>query len=264
MAGRPDLGQDRPALRRRRPGADRAWRLHRALPDGGQGLVLDHRRCCARSGGRGRSSFYSVSASHATDRTEPGQIAQVMSGMLFIWAAGSVIGPILTGIVADTQARPAGRLRRRRDRLFRPAGRQSLAACSCANGPMPSQRSPFMPVRPTSVVQGEVADEAERPAVAEAPKRDRRLRPAGLKLRESAANSGHAASCLAAPHALIATHAGPCAALPRGANFHEHPRASGEGSPEVVRRAGRHWAWRSPRSTRPRRRSTRCRVRSGW
>jgi MFS family permease len=60
--------------------------------------------------GAGALSFYSVSAAHATDRTESGQIAQVMSGMLFVWAGGSVIGPILTGAVADTQAGQPGSL----------------------------------------------------------------------------------------------------------------------------------------------------------
>ncbi|MEZ6028642.1 MAG: MFS transporter [Hyphomonadaceae bacterium] len=58
--------------------------------------------------GAGALSFYSVSAAHATDRTEAGQIAQVMSGMLFVWAGGSVLGPILTGAVADTQAGQPG------------------------------------------------------------------------------------------------------------------------------------------------------------
>ena len=70
--------------------------------------------------GGGALSFYSISASHATDRTDAGQIAQVMSGMLFIWAGGSVLGRYA--------GRPAGRLSRGRFWLFRADGGKSRAA----------------------------------------------------------------------------------------------------------------------------------------
>lgn len=111
--------------------------------------------------GAGALSFYSISASHATDRTEPGQIAQVMSGMLFIWAGGSVLGPILTGAVADTQWGQPGVF------LAVSAGYFALLASNLGrlfvrDRPGPLQRSPFKPVQATSVVQGKVADEAER------------------------------------------------------------------------------------------------------
>jgi len=112
--------------------------------------------------GAGALSFYSISASHATDRAEPGQITQVMSGMLFVWAAGSVIGPLLTGVVADTRAGQPG--------VFAAVafGYFALLAANVWRlvvkaRPGLAQRSPFMPVGQTSVVQGKVADEAERP-----------------------------------------------------------------------------------------------------
>lgn len=116
--------------------------------------------------GAGALSFYSISASHATDRTEPGQIAQVMSGMLFIWAGGSVIGPILTGAVADTQAGQPGVF------LAVALGYFALLAANVGRlfirqRPEPSQRSPFKAVQATSVVQGKVADEAEHAASGE-------------------------------------------------------------------------------------------------
>lgn len=115
--------------------------------------------------GAGALSFYSISASHATDRTEPGQIAQVMSGMLFIWAGGSVIGPILTGAVADTQWGQPGVF------LAVAFGYFALMASNLGrlfvrDRPGPLQRSPFKSVQATSVVQGKVADEAERAAPA--------------------------------------------------------------------------------------------------
>jgi len=113
--------------------------------------------------GAGALSFYSVSASHATDRTEAGRITQVMSGMLFVWAGGSVIGPILTGAVADTQAGQPGVF------LAVAFGYFGLAAANLwrlfvRSRPTASQRSPFSHVATTSVVQGKVADEAEHSA----------------------------------------------------------------------------------------------------
>jgi len=110
--------------------------------------------------GAGALSFYSISAAHATDRTEAGQIAQVMSGMLFIWAGGSVIGPILTGAVADTQAGQAG--------VFAAVaiGYFILLAANLwrvflRERPGQAKRSPFKLFGQTSVVQGKVVDEAE-------------------------------------------------------------------------------------------------------
>lgn len=106
--------------------------------------------------GAGALSYYSVSASHATDRSEPGKIAAVMSGMLFVWAIGSVLGPIICGSVADTGLGQPG--------VFA-ATTAAYLALLCANlgrfalvkGPL--IRKPFQPVGQTSVVAGEVASE---------------------------------------------------------------------------------------------------------
>lgn len=48
--------------------------------------------------GAGALCFYGICVSHAIDRTPPGQVAQVMSGLLFVWAAGSIIGPLASGL----------------------------------------------------------------------------------------------------------------------------------------------------------------------
>ena len=116
--------------------------------------------------GAGASSFYSVSAAHATDRTESGQIAQVMSGMLFVWAGGSVLGPILTGAVADTQAGQPG--------VFAAVafGYFALMAANLwrvvrRERPGVTKRSPFKWFGQTSVVQGKVVDEADLAAKAQ-------------------------------------------------------------------------------------------------
>ncbi len=113
--------------------------------------------------GAGALSFYSVSASHATDRTEAGKIAQVMSGMLFIWAGGSVLGPLLSGVVADTKLGQPGVF------AVMAIGYFALMAANLGrlvvkSRPLAADRTPFQPVGATSVVQGKVADDAERAA----------------------------------------------------------------------------------------------------
>lgn len=114
--------------------------------------------------GAGALSFYSVSASHATDRTEAGMITQVMSGMLFVWAGGSVLGPILTGIVADTQLGQAGVFAAVAVGYFI-LGASNLWRLFVRERPDARHRAPFHPLGATSVVQAKVANETERPAM---------------------------------------------------------------------------------------------------
>jgi MFS family permease len=51
--------------------------------------------------GAGGLSFYGIAVAHMADRAEPGQLARATSGLLFVWAVGSVIGPVLLGLVVD-------------------------------------------------------------------------------------------------------------------------------------------------------------------
>ncbi|MFT5774305.1 MAG: MFS family permease [Hyphomonas sp.] len=54
--------------------------------------------------GAGALSFYGLCVAHAIDRTPRGRVPQVMSGLLFVWAAGSIVGPLMSGFamrVAD-------------------------------------------------------------------------------------------------------------------------------------------------------------------
>lgn len=51
--------------------------------------------------GAGGLSFYGVAVAHMADRAEPGRLAQAASGLLFVWAAGSIVGPLLLGITTD-------------------------------------------------------------------------------------------------------------------------------------------------------------------
>ncbi len=109
--------------------------------------------------GAGAMSFYSVAAAHATDRTEPGQIASVMSGMLFVWAAGSVAGPIITGLTADTELGQPGVFAVVAILYFGLLA-ANLWRVSVTRRPASAQRAPFVPVSGTSVVEGQVADTA--------------------------------------------------------------------------------------------------------
>jgi MFS family permease len=111
--------------------------------------------------GAGALSFYSVSASHATDRSEPEKIAGVMSGMLFVWAGGSVLGPIACGLVADTPLGQPG--------VFAAAAGAylvlvlaNLGRFAARKGPI--ARMPFQSLGQTSVVGAEVVAEAKAPA----------------------------------------------------------------------------------------------------
>ena len=52
--------------------------------------------------GAGALSFYGLCIAHAADRSEPEKIARMMSGLLFVWAFGSVLGPIFFGMVMSS------------------------------------------------------------------------------------------------------------------------------------------------------------------
>lgn len=47
--------------------------------------------------GAGSLSYYGIAVAHMADRAEPGQIARSTSGLLFVWGAGSIVGPLIAG-----------------------------------------------------------------------------------------------------------------------------------------------------------------------
>lgn len=51
--------------------------------------------------GAGALSFYGIAVAHMADRAEPGKLAQSAAGLLFVWAAGSIIGPLIIGPLVD-------------------------------------------------------------------------------------------------------------------------------------------------------------------
>lgn len=100
--------------------------------------------------GAGALSFYGLCVAHAADRCEPQKIARMLSGLLFVWASGSVIGPIVFGLVMSL-----------------PLGVQGLFIMEAligfllaffmvwrrqAHAPVTDEeREPFEPVQPTSI-----------------------------------------------------------------------------------------------------------------
>jgi MFS family permease len=51
--------------------------------------------------GAGALSFYGLAVAHMADRAQPGRLAQSAAGLLFVWAAGSIVGPLIQGPLVD-------------------------------------------------------------------------------------------------------------------------------------------------------------------
>lgn len=51
--------------------------------------------------GAGALSFYGIAVAHMADRAEPGRLAQSAAGLLFVWAGGSIVGPMTLGPLVD-------------------------------------------------------------------------------------------------------------------------------------------------------------------
>lgn len=58
--------------------------------------------------GGGALSFYGIAVAHAIDRAPRDQHPSVMAGLLIVWAAGSVAGPVLAGLMMQAGLGGAG------------------------------------------------------------------------------------------------------------------------------------------------------------
>lgn len=117
--------------------------------------------------GAGALSFYGIAVAHMADRAETGKLAQSAAGLLFVWAAGSIIGPILMGPLTDGFG-VAG--------MFWFAGAAALAVTMAmfwrrTTREPPREKEEFAPQIGTSVAAGEIVygDEKPGPAASEAP-----------------------------------------------------------------------------------------------
>jgi len=109
--------------------------------------------------GAGALSFYGIAVAHMADRAEPGKLAQSAAGLLFVWAAGSVVGPLILGPLVDLFD-VAG--------MFWFAGGAALFVCfamfwrrSTREGPLSKEE--FAPQTGTSVAAGEIAYGEDKP-----------------------------------------------------------------------------------------------------
>lgn len=109
--------------------------------------------------GAGALSFYGIAVAHMADRAEPGRLAQSAAGLLFVWAAGSILGPILMGPLVDL-AGIAG--------MFWFAGLAAAAVCAAMfwrrrTREAPAEKEEFTPQIGTSVAAGEIAYGESKP-----------------------------------------------------------------------------------------------------
>jgi MFS family permease len=51
--------------------------------------------------GAGALSYYGIAVAHLGDRTPRAELAAASSGLLFVWAAGTIIGPAIGGLLVD-------------------------------------------------------------------------------------------------------------------------------------------------------------------
>jgi MFS family permease len=110
--------------------------------------------------GAGALSFYGIAVAHMADRAEPGRIAHSAAGLLFVWAAGSVVGPLVMGPLVDWFD-VAG--------MFWFAGAAALFVCAAmfwrrSTREAPVTKEEFAPQIGTSVAAGEIAYGEDKPA----------------------------------------------------------------------------------------------------
>jgi MFS family permease len=109
--------------------------------------------------GAGALSFYGIAVAHMADRAEPGRLAHSAAGLLFVWAAGSVLGPLIMGPLVDWFD-VAG--------MFWFAGAAALFVCLAmfwrsSTREQPATKEEFSPQIGTSVAAGEIAYGEEKP-----------------------------------------------------------------------------------------------------
>jgi MFS family permease len=110
--------------------------------------------------GSGALSFYGVAVAHAVDRVPASLHARAMAGLLVVWAAGTVLGPLFAGAVMQTELGGSG--------LFFYAGvgllvlTAAMVRRSYAREAVPAEeREPFATVQATSMVAAQLDPRVE-------------------------------------------------------------------------------------------------------
>jgi MFS family permease len=109
--------------------------------------------------GAGALSFYGIAVAHMADRAEPGRLAQSAAGLLFVWAGGSILGPMIMGPLVDLSG-VAG--------MFWFAGAAAAFVCAAmfwrrSTREGPALKEEFAPQIGTSVAAGEIAYGEDKP-----------------------------------------------------------------------------------------------------
>lgn len=110
--------------------------------------------------GAGSLSFYGIAVAHIIDWAPANKMAQAMSGILFVWAFGSVLGPILAGLFMMTPIGPSGLF------LFMAVLSAVLVIVmmvrrAARSEPPEAVQEPWSPTTPLLAAQGEVDPRAE-------------------------------------------------------------------------------------------------------
>ena len=113
--------------------------------------------------GSGSLSFYGICVAHAIDWAKPSQFTQIMSGLLFVWAFGSVVGPPLFGVAMSSNLGAQG-LFLLTFVLSLGLAAAMLARRTAREPPPETGQEPWEIAQPTSVIAGELdprGDEAD-------------------------------------------------------------------------------------------------------
>jgi MFS family permease len=109
--------------------------------------------------GAGALSFYGIAVAHMADRAEPGKLAQSAAGLLFVWAGGSVICPLVMGPLVEWFDLPG---------MFLFSGGAALAVSAAmfwrrTTREGPTSKEEYAPQMGTSVASGEIVYGEEKP-----------------------------------------------------------------------------------------------------
>ena len=104
-------------------------------------------------------AYYGVAIAHAADRSRVEELPAIASGLLMVWAAGSVVGPLLFGLISSGPLDARG--------LFLLAALISFALASAmlwrrrTRAPVaPDEREPFVNLQATSAELADIEAEA--------------------------------------------------------------------------------------------------------
>ena len=117
--------------------------------------------------GAGSLSLYGVAVAHGLDRAEIDQVTPLMSAYIFVWAAGSVIGPILFGSVMDLNLGSFSMFALQAV-LMCAVGLSLIVRYRMKDPPPPEEQEDFAPALTTSTVLSQVDPRTndERPGFA--------------------------------------------------------------------------------------------------